>query len=77
MAAFEAFLQDNLTFARWQLEDSADPTATAILGIIDELKAQRGRYQTSNAGLKRSSCCLAAAAPASASRRTRRSFRIY
>jgi hypothetical protein len=45
MAAFEAFLQENLTFARWHLEDSGDPTTTAILGTIDELKAQRGPYQ--------------------------------
>jgi hypothetical protein len=45
IAAFEAFLQENLTFARARLEDSGDPTITPILGNIDELKAQRGPFK--------------------------------
>ena len=45
MAAFEAFLQENLTFARAQLEDSGNPTTTTILRTIDELKAQRPPYR--------------------------------
>ncbi len=45
MAAFEAFLQETLAFARGRIEESADPATVALLATIDALKAQRAPYQ--------------------------------